>query len=418
MVIAKESSHIRTAISLGGRLCNVSKKKLAIVSIVDDDEEEEMEATRREIMQAARDAGVDQKQVRPVVFSREEGLEDFIKLTDNQGLVLVDPDSRKLVRQLLDSTTHPTVGVVKRAPPLKTMGWKSTPTWVPRLSPADYADLIHTLRTGSKLSVDFLSMLAAAAVIATFGLLQDSPAVVIGSMLLAPLMTPMIGNGLALAQANAKLGKESAQSIVVGFLMTLAISFCVAMVTPGKEMTSQVIARGDPNLLDLGVAVFSSIAAAYALARPNIVGAVAGVAIATALVPPLCSVGISFAYKAYDNAVGAALLFFVNVVAIILGAAMTFRMLGVTGKAADKGQQRWVYRTVGLLILTVIVLAIPLERKLEAEIRRGKSQPSTFPLTVAVMDELNSFIDTSPGVELVAAGRSSQNAQRVNIVLS
>ncbi|MCA9449650.1 MAG: hypothetical protein KC931_21195, partial [Candidatus Omnitrophica bacterium] len=96
----------------------------------------------------------------------------------------------------------------------------------------------------------------------------------------------------------------------------------------------------------------------------------------------------------------------------------TFRMLGVTGKAADKGQQRWVYRTVGLLILTVIVLAIPLERKLEAEIRRGKSQPSTFPLTVAVMDELNSFIDTSPGVELVAAGRSSQNAQRVNIVLS
>ena len=114
----------------------------------------------------------------------------------------------------------------------------------------DYVDLIQGLRRGSRLSVDFLTMLGLAAAIASLGLLQDSPAVVIGSMLLAPLMTPMIGSGLSLAQANAKLGWNSLVSIVSGFLLTLAMSCIIAVVTPGEEMTSQVLARGSPAIGD------------------------------------------------------------------------------------------------------------------------------------------------------------------------
>ena len=90
---------------------------------------------------------------------------------------------------------------------------------------------------------------------------------------------------------------------------------------PGEELTSQVTARGDPNLLDLFIALCSAVAAAYAMARPNIIGAVAGVAIATALVPPLCSVGISLAYHEYLNALGSALLFLINLLAIVLAVA-------------------------------------------------------------------------------------------------
>ena len=106
-------------------------------------------------------------------------------------------------------------------------------------------------------------------------------------MLLAPLMTPMIGCGLALAQANRKLGNTALGTVAVGLLCTLAISFLVGLITPGAELTPQIYARGEPTVLDLVVALASAAAAAYALARPNLVGSIAGVAIATALVP-LC----------------------------------------------------------------------------------------------------------------------------------
>ena len=79
-------------------------------------------------------------------------------------------------------------------------------------------------------------------------------------------------------------------------MCTLTISLLIGLVAPGAELTPQIYARGAPTLLDLGVAVASAAAAAYALARPNLVGSIAGVAIATALVPPLCSVGLSLAY--------------------------------------------------------------------------------------------------------------------------
>jgi uncharacterized membrane protein len=99
-------------------------------------------------------------------------------------------------------------------------------------------------------------MLGLASAIATLGLLQDSPAVVLGSILLAPLMTPMIAGGLALAQANAKLAKTSFTSIFSGFLLTLVISYGVGLLTPGAELTQQVISRGSPNLLNLMIAFF------------------------------------------------------------------------------------------------------------------------------------------------------------------
>jgi uncharacterized hydrophobic protein (TIGR00271 family) len=249
------------------------------------------------------------------------------------------------------------------------------------------------------------------------GLLQDSPAVVIGSMLLAPLMTPMIASGLALAQANPKLGRNSMHSIFFGFLLTLVISYLVAVITPGEEMTSQVLARGNPNLLDLAVALCSAAAAAYALARPSLVGAVAGVAIATALVPPLCSAGISLAYHQFATAAGAALLFVTNLVAIILGAAVTFRILGITASKADDRQRRWVYRMVAALGITILVLLFPLERALEQNIEQGKPQPRTYPLTKAVEEALADHVRRTPDVALVATGRPSSLHAKSDVVI-
>jgi uncharacterized membrane protein len=110
-----------------------------------------------------------------------------------------------------------------------------------------------------------------------------------------------------------------------GFLLVLGVSHLVGFVTPtGETLTQEVLARGSPNILDLLIAVFAAMAAAYAMARPNLVGSIAGVAIATALVPSGCAIGISLAEGDVLNGVGAGLLLLTNFAAIIVASNMTF----------------------------------------------------------------------------------------------
>jgi uncharacterized hydrophobic protein (TIGR00271 family) len=260
-------------------------------------------------------------------------------------------------------------------------------------------------------------MLSLAAVVASIGLLQDSPAVVIGSMLLAPLMTPMIGCGLAIAQANQKFGRAALGTVVVGLLCTLAISFLIGLITPGTELTPQIYARGEPTVLDLAVALASAAAAAYAWARPNLVGSIAGVAIATALVPPLCSVGLSLAYGDMTNAQGAALLFVTNFLAIVLGAALTFRIIGITARHAEMREKLWVFRAVGLCGVALILVGIPLQHALLQSLVETKPQPRAFPLTKAVTDALEDHIESHPDVMLISAGRPSSERVPSDVVL-
>ena len=406
------------AVFLATTITKRSKSRVNIARLEDESGEENIEVGRREISQLMRDMGVKpSERIRRRVFLAG----DSASLTAAAGrhdLALIGMHSRISLREMLEKAPGTTIAVVKRAPPLRIWDQGKLRTdWLPHISPADHADLIQTLRHGSILSRDFLMMLGLAASIASLGLLQDSPAIVIGSMLLAPLMTPMIGNGLALAQANPKLGRRALLSVFVGFLLTLIVSSVVAFVTPGEETTSQVMLRGNPNILDLLVAFFSGAAAAYAMARPSLTGSVAGVAIATALVPPLCCCGISLVYRQFDVAGGAALLFVTNVVAIVLGAALTFRWMGVSADRANVWQRLWVFRTVGIFGIVLIVLAFPLQRALQRNIDTGKTQPNSFPLTMAVLESLVEYIEKTPDLELIASGRPSSIHDEADVVL-
>ena len=245
------------------------------------------EIGRRDLEQLRRDSGVQGRDdVQSQVFQSGE-VEQAAQAMNENDLVMFGANFEHLAAYV-ELTEKPTIAVVKRQPPLRRWqaGTQQISVWSTRLSPADYAELIQGLRQGSKLGSDFVTMLSLATVVASLGLLQDSAAVVIGSMLLAPLMTPMIGCGLALAQANSKLGYMALKTVAVGLICTLALSYLIGVFTPGEELTSQIYARGQPTILDLFIAVASAAAASYALARPNLVGSIAGVAIATALVPP------------------------------------------------------------------------------------------------------------------------------------
>lgn len=412
-----DSPHDSTILEMLGNVEREASIRLTLARLEEEAGPEAVELGSREVKRMIRNAGCPPSAIcNRYVYSRNDW-PAFAKTVNENHLVVVGANQQQLLRRISKYTSKPAIAAVKRAPPLKRLSRISKTRWQTMLSPADYADMMQGLRHGAELNADFLIMLGLAAAIASLGLLQDSPAVVIGSMLLAPLMTPMIACGLAIAQGNMKLGRRSMLSIGIGFLLTLTVSFVTALVAPGEEITMQIVARGDPNMLDLLIALLSAAAAAYALARPNIGGAVAGVAIATALVPPLCSAGISLAYREYLNAQGAALLFVTNLVAIVVGAAVTFRMLGVTFSRVGSAQRRWVYRVTTVMGVSIILLAIPLQRSLNRLIQLGKPQPVSYPLTKSVDDALWRYLRQKPGIEIVASGRPSAFSDRADVVI-
>ena len=188
--------------------------------------------------------------------------------------------------------------------------------------------------------MDFITLIALSTAIAALGLIQNSAAVVIGAMLVAPLMTPMLGAGLGLLQGNILLVREAITSIVLGFSISLGIGISFGFLTPGLVELTELQARCGPNILDLFIALFSGIAAAYALARPGLLGALPGVAIAAALVPPIATTGIALSIGAVVEAALAATLFGTNLVAIILSSAATFFIARCPGDSQHMDQSK------------------------------------------------------------------------------
>ena len=254
---------------------------------------------------------------------------------------------------------------------------------VPQLVKPDRVHLVDRLQSGSLFNFDFISLISLSTTIAALGLLDDSAAVVIGAMLVAPLMTPLVGMGFALIQANERLMKTSIRSVLLGF----AVAFCIGAVLgllvnvfTSINVSPQMASRDSPSLVDLFVALFSGVAGAYAMSRPNLISALPGVAIAAALVPPIATSGMALTMGDLVLSGGALLLFFTNIVAIVLGTAVTFWAVGINTrlvKSADGSQMRrpkmWPrYWFIGFVILSFL-LAIemqvynPLHKKSRSE---------------------------------------------------
>lgn len=265
-----------------------------------------------------------------------------------------------LPQTLADVIDDHLVGVLRRATPwdhrLRAALENLAALWVPQMERDQRVELYDRLQTGSRWGFDFMALIALSTSIAALGLVQSSTAVVIGAMLVAPLMTPLLGAGLALVQGNRVLLKDAVRAVILGFVLALFIGVLVGLASPVKVLTAEMAARGGPNLLDLGVALLSGVAAAYASARPHLIAALPGVAIAAALVPPIATVGLGIAFGEFAVARGAALLFITNVVAIVLGAALALWLTGVRGS----GARLWARRVIVIMALGLVGLTIPL----------------------------------------------------------
>ena len=372
LVPAAGGPHSRTALQLAHKLVGLAATAFFVEPYAD---EISREVGERQLRKVVRDAGIDPGEIGCEVALGEK-VSDEIRNeagSGHYGLVLIGASDLRSLRsrifgtvtgRLLNGPAGIGVGVVRSAFPARDR-WRGQlgrilRLSVPQLEREERIALVDEVEGKARWTFDFALLMALATLIAALGLLANSVAVVIGAMLVAPLMTPLIGGGLAMVQGNWPLWLRSSRAVLLGFFLALVIGLTVGLVARllGFGLTSELASRGEPTLLDLGVAFASGIAASYCLARPHLTGALAGVAIAAALVPPIATVGLCLALGETVTAQGAALLFGTNVVAIVLGAAVHFFAAGIRGRRDGRGL--WPRRVIIVLALACAGLAIPL----------------------------------------------------------
>jgi len=187
----------------------------------------------------------------------------------------------------------------------------------------------------SKFDVAYVAMNVLASVVACYGLFENSPAVVIGAMVIAMLLGPTYGVSLGLVDRNNRLFRKAFATLAGGLAVVYGTAFIVGIVHSEFPLTHEIYARTAPNLMDLMIALGGGAAGAYSMIFPQLNVAFVGVAIATALVPPFSASAICLARGEYSLALGALILGFTNIVAIQVAGSIVMWSLGYRG--IDRG---------------------------------------------------------------------------------
>lgn len=223
-----------------------------------------------------------------------------------------------------------------------------------------YAKILFEGPNTQQRVIRFFALMGFAAVIASMGVLTDSTAVVIGAMLIAPLMTPLMGMAMSLVMGWPNRLARSAIVALGGIALAIGIGVLLGLVSPAiidTATNTQIVARSSPTILDLITAIAAGAAGAYGLSRPDVSDSLPGVAIAISLVPPLSVVGIAYSQGDWASGNGALLLFATNMVAILIMGGLTFVMTGVTPIArVAENQHRMRTSLAAVLIAAIVVL--------------------------------------------------------------
>jgi uncharacterized hydrophobic protein (TIGR00271 family) len=216
-----------------------------------------------------------------------------------------------------------------------------------------FKDLFTALRDDAQINGIYMGLMVLSTMLAATGLYLSSASVIIGAMLLAPLMAPIVSMSMGILRADIELLKNSIGKIVLGILIALFSSALITFLFPDKPITNEMLARLNPTLLDLAVAIISGIAAACSKSFKEIHQSLAGVAIAVALVPPLTVAGIGIGRLDFNFFYQAFLLFSTNLVGILIAATFTFRALGFSTAVKSK-------RGLGVAFIFLVLISIPL----------------------------------------------------------
>ena len=309
-----------------------------------------------------------------------------IHATDYDMLLLGTSSHREMRRFIGSSPVDqasesiPAVAVIRRGDSFGSRIWNrldnSLRSFVPQLSREDRVSLVSRIQTSSQWDFDFVLLISLATLIACLGLAENSGAVIVGAMLVAPLMTPIAGVGLGVAHANSFLTRVAlrtalrgfATAVAIGVLFGLSVQFFawlgwLSPLQTGADLAfpSEMEGRMRPQFYDLLIALASGVAAAYAMGRPNLFSALPGVAIAAALVPPIATSGVAFSHGEFFKGGGAMLLFVTNMVTIILGTSLVFRAVGVRSQKEGPNVATWPRYALLLLVLLSVLVTIIIE---------------------------------------------------------
>lgn len=274
-----------------------------------------------------------------------------------------------------------------------------------RLTDSERSVAAAEIYDAGRLTPAYSFMLFSACGIAALGLLQSSVAVIIGAMLISPLMGPIMAMGMALARLDTRAFRAAAATLVIGAALSIAASILIVWISPLKDATPEILSRTRPTLLDLIVALLSGFVGAY-LTINRKGGAIAGVAIATALMPPLAVVGYGLATANWQIAGGAMLLFLTNVVSILGAVYGVARRYGFRPQARE-GRAWETWALLGVMVALCVPLAVSL-RSMVIEARE----------TVRVRSEIiQAFEGGSPHVAELVVETSRGGASAVQAVV-
>ncbi|MEM9596100.1 MAG: DUF389 domain-containing protein [Acidobacteriota bacterium] len=377
--------HAGTAFELGSALARDGAEEIVSTFVdtprIDPEQRRRADEIRGEAFAAWREQAGDRPMERKVQtaatvaegLGREAGIQDVLVVGATLDRLLGQTIFGGLAAKLATERPGATI-LVKRGEPVRRFlsrrlwQWLSNP--LPVLPDDERTKIQLAMRRAARAEVDFYLLITLASIIASLGLMQSSAAVIIGAMLVAPLMSPILAMGHAIARGHLRSARRGAVSTIRGVAVAVAAGAACALVTPSARPTAEMLARGAPGLLDLGVALASGAAAAYASSRSSLSAALPGVAIAAALVPPLCVVGYGLGASELGLAGGALLLFVTNLFAIVLASTTMFLALGFRPSRAVR--HPWVWRAVRLAMLVVLLLTIPLTLSTRDALRQGR----------------------------------------------
>lgn len=281
---------------------------------------------------------------------------------------------------------------------------------------ADEDEIVASITKGIHFKGINLWTLAFAIFIASIGLNVNSTAVIIGAMLISPLMGPIMGIGLGIGINDLDLVKRALANLFVAVLISVGVSTLYFKITPLHEAQSELLARTMPTIWDVFIAFVGGLAGIVAGTRKEKTNVIPGVAIATALMPPLCTAGFGLATGNISYFFGAFYLFFINSVFICLSTFLIVRYLKFKRKQfEDPGREKRLTRTMALLVFITIVPSIYLAYRIvrqsvfEAAANTYVREEFTFPNT-QVVNKSFIFEGPKPTIDLLLIGEELNKA--------
>ncbi|MEG4009582.1 DUF389 domain-containing protein [Microcoleus sp. Pol11C1] len=270
----------------------------------------------------------------------------------------------------------------------------------------------------STLDINYLVLILGSCIIATFGLLANSAAVIIGAMIIAPLMLPIRGLAFGAVEGNVLIFRKGLVALAVGTGLAIFLACFLGALVQLPDFGSEVLARSKPTLLDLGIAIAAGGISGYAKVQPKVSATLAGTAIAVALMPPICVIGLGLSQANWSLSLGASLLYLTNLLGITLSCMLTFLMAGYTPLHRARKALFWALALTAILVIPLGVSFAELieQAQLEASLKRALlNRTITFQRVELIATDTN-WLTKPPEVRLIVRSSEALTSKQVQLL--